>query len=210
MPRTRRFTVGILLALSLVTASATAAASALAAPAHPLSASKMFASTGFANTVSASEGAARMAPAGTGSFHTWKAAQTAAGFSLRRPTETAGLNRAGGIMVDNCPASGGHSKRDVIATYGSFQHRLLGIHQNNYGHPCVSLTGIRKLHTYKVEGTTAQLWGLCHVAGVPTCKTRKMSMFLSWHKDGIYYLATSHNVRRATIVAFARKLTKVG
>jgi hypothetical protein len=188
VPRTRRLTVGILLAGSLVIASATAAASALAAPAHPAS--------------------AKAAPASTGSFDTWRAAQRAAGFALRHPTETHGLARTGGIMVQRCPSK--PHKLIVIASYGSYRHRLLGIQQNNSGAQCVSLPGIHKLHTYRVEGSTAHLWGECHVPGTPTCKTRLMWMFLSWHKDGDFYMATSHNVRRATIVGFARKLAKVG
>jgi hypothetical protein len=195
VPRTRRFTVGILLAGSLVIAFATAAASALAAPAH---------------LAPARTAPSKTVPASTGSFLTWRAAQHAAGFALRRPSKTYGLTRTGGILVERCPAAGERRKRDVIATYGSFQHRLLGIQQNNSGATCVTLTGIHRLHTYHVDGVTAHLWGRCHVSGTPSCKTRKMWLFLSWRRHGIFYLVTSHNVRRVTIVGFARSLAKVG
>jgi hypothetical protein len=186
VPRARRLAAGILLASGLVAAPAAAAVSALAAPARP----------------------APAAPPSTGEFLTWPDAQHAAGFALRRPTDTYGLTRPAGIMVQRCPAERG--KRVVIATYGTFKHRLLGIQQNNFGGQCVSVTGIRRLHTYSVEGTNAHLWGACHVPGTPTCKTRLMWMFLSWRKDGVFYLATSHNVRRATIVGFARNMVKAG
>jgi hypothetical protein len=177
----RTLTVGLALAVSLGGGAMTLAPAALAAPA---------------------------APAGIGAFHTWSAAQSAAGFGLRKPTRTYGL-RLGPIVVTRCQATGKLKKRNVIASYGSPLHRLLAITQNNSGGACGDFGSARKLGTYRVQGRRAVLYGACGKNIGPPCSSRKISLFLVWTKNGKYCLASSHNERRSTLVRFARSLRRV-
>jgi hypothetical protein len=148
------------------------------------------------------------APAATGAFHSWSAAQRAAGFGLRKPTHSYGL--AGRpIVVAPCQATGMLKKREVIANYGSPLHRLLAINQNNSGGACGDFGSARKLGTYRVHGRRAVLYGACGKHIGPPCSSRKISLFLVWTKSGKYYLASAHNERRSTLVGFARSLKRV-
>ena len=194
MSRARLLTVGPLLAVSLLAASAVAATSALAAPAR---------------TAPARTAPAGTARAGIGAFLRWRPAQRAAGFALLRPTSTYGLDRSGPILVQRCTATGAARKRDVIASYGSFRRRLLGIEQNDSGGPCGNFGAARKLDTYRVDHAAARLWGICRMPHAPRCRARKIWLFLTWRKHGVYYQASSHNVWRAVIVGFARGLAAV-
>ncbi len=93
MHRMRTLAAGLAVAVSLGSGAMTLAPTALAAAARP---------------------------EGVGTFHSWRAAQRAAGFGLIRPGNTYGLRRNGLISVVRCQASGQMSKRDVFASYGSF------------------------------------------------------------------------------------------
>jgi hypothetical protein len=148
-------------------------------------------------------------PAGTGSFHTWRAAQRAAGFGLNAPSRTYGLRRNGPITIDRCPVTGQLSKRDVFASYGSFLGRELSIAQNNSGGPCGNFSAARKLGTVRVMGQRATLYGVCGRHLGPPCSSRKITLYLTWTKRGKYYEASSHNERRAAIVGFASSLRPV-
>jgi hypothetical protein len=191
VPRPRLLTVGLLIAVSLLTAAAITAASALAAPVLP-------------------GRAGQQDSARTGSFLRWRPAQRAAGFTLVRPTSTYGLGRSGPILVQRCAAAGEQRKPDVIASYGSYLHRLLGIQQNDSGGPCGNFGAARRLASYRVDHVTARLWGVCRMPHAPRCRARKIWLFLIWRKHGVRYQATSHNVWRAVIVGFARGLVAVG
>jgi hypothetical protein len=148
-------------------------------------------------------------PAGTGSFHSWRAAQRAAGFGLLRPSYTAGLRQTGAISVDRCQAAGKLSKRSVFAGYGSFLARWLSIQQDNAGGGCGNFGEARVLGHYRVQGRRATMFGVCGKHLGPPCSSRKITLYLTWNKHGNYYVAGSHNERRHALVAFARGLYPV-
>jgi hypothetical protein len=159
---------------------------------------------GLALAVSLGGGAMALAPAalaaptaaaGVGSFRTWSAAKSAAGFGLRKPNRSYGLG-LGPIVVTPCQAKGKLKKRDVIASYGSPLHRLLSIDQNNSGGACGGLRSVTKVRTYRVQGHRAVLYTSAH----------NLSLFLVWTKHGKYYVASSHNEPRSKLVGFARSL----
>jgi hypothetical protein len=183
---TRRLGVGLALAVCLAGSPALAGSSALAATSAPGSSA---------------------APAAT--FHTWRAAQHAAGFRLLRPKRTYKLKIAGGIHVEHCDVTGETSKRTADATYGKAGHALLGIEQNNSGGPCGNGETARALGKVKIHGVMAHLAGLCGMAGLPSCQSKKIFLFLTWKHHGIYYQAVSDDEARATIVGFARSLVRV-
>jgi|CZKT01.1.fsa_nt_gi hypothetical protein len=148
-------------------------------------------------------------PVGTGAFASWRGAQRAAGFGLLQPTRTYGLRRSGAIIVDRCEATGRQSKRQVFAGYGSVLSRMLGIGQDNSGGPCGNFGAARRLGSYRVQGRRATLWGVCGPHLGPPCSSRRITLFLTWTKGGKYYVASSHDERRAAIVGFARSLRPV-
>jgi hypothetical protein len=143
------------------------------------------------------------------SFHSWAAAQRAAKFGLLRPENRYSLKLIGTIHVERCHVTGETSKRLVDATYGKVGHALLGIEQNNSGGPCGNGETVKALRTYRMHGVTAQLSGLCGMTGLPSCRSKKIFLFLTWAHHGIYYQAVSSDEGRATIVGFARGLTRV-
>ena len=169
MHRMRTLAVGLTVAISLGSGAAALAPAALASVARPAS---------------------------VGTFHSWRAAQRAAGFGLIRPGNTYGLRRNGLISVVPCQASGQMSKRQVFASYGSF---LSG----------PELGAARVLGHYRVQGRRATLYGVCGKHLGPPCSSRRITMYLTWRKHGNYYEASSHNERRHTIVGFARSLHRV-
>ena len=60
-----------------------------------------------------------------------------------------------------------------------------------------------------VRGTRATLIGDCGSHGLPSCKSTKIFLFLSWRASGIYYQAMSYGESRNTLVGFARSLVRV-
>jgi hypothetical protein len=148
-------------------------------------------------------------PAAIGSFHSWHAAQRAAGFRLKRPTRLHGLTRSGLIVVMRCEVTGKLRKRNVFASYGKVQHRYLNISQNNSGGPCGNFGEAKKLRTYLIHGARATLFGVCGMKGEPSCHKRNIFLFLTWRRHHIFYVATSHDERRHVLVNFARSLRAV-
>ncbi len=193
----RRLAAGSMLVVTMAALSGLTAASALAAPARPASAAR------------AATAAIAAAPAGTGSFSTWRRAQRAAGFRLRRPTYTAGLRRAEQVLVEKCLVTHELSKRNVLSLYGSLSRGLLVLEQNNSGKPCGNFGAARKLGSYRVQHARATLWGTCGARKMPPCSSRKIALYLTWHRFGIYREASSYNERPRTLLRFARGLKKV-
>lgn len=182
MHRMRLLTVGLVVAVSLGAGATALAPLALASAARP---------------------------AGIGSFHSWRAAQRAAGFGLYAPVRTYGLRRNGLIIVDRCQVTGKLSRRNVFAGYGSFLGRELSIAQNNSGGPCGNFGAARRLGTVRVMGQRATLYGVCGRHLGPPCSSRKITLYLTWAKHGKYYEASAHNERPASLVGFARSLRPV-
>ena len=193
----RRLAAGSVLAVTMAALSGLTAASALARPASP------------ARTATAAAAAAPAAPAGAGSFSTWRRAQRAAGFRLRRPAYTAGLRRAEPVLVEKCLATHKQSKRNVLSVYGTLRSSLLVLEQNNSGNPCGNFGEAKKLGTYRVQHARATLWGACGAHGMPPCSHKKITLYLEWRRYGIYRLASSYNERPRTLLRFARGLKKV-
>jgi hypothetical protein len=178
------------------------AAAATAAAVIGIAATASIAATAFA---------AQAVPSGTGAFRTWHGAQSAAGFSLMKPTRTYGLARAGRIFVSRCDISRKKgTKRLVIAGYGSTPFANLTLTQNNSGGPCAIINAGKNLGRYRVNGTWANLIGDCGRAGLPRCSSRNIHLFLSWRKNSAYYQASSYGRRPAVLVGFARGLVPVG
>jgi hypothetical protein len=186
MFRTRAAVSCAALALSLGAATATLAPAALASG-HP-----------------------HAVPAGNGKFTSWTHAQTAAGFSLKKPTALHGLSRTGKILVTTCEVTGELTKRDVGATYGKLSTGLLTLDQNNSGHPCGDVGDAKLLATPKIDGVKAQLFGACGMTGEPPCSSKRTFLFLIWKKGKIAFVAQSHQETRAAIISFGRSLKPVG
>ena len=183
MHRIRRTTAGLALGIALTASCLSVTAVAQAAPARP---------------------------AGTGSFKTWPAAQKAAGFKLVKPRKTDGLKQAGRIDVLRCEVFGEMSARLVAASYGKPSKIFLGIEQNNSGGPCGNIGVAKDLGRYRVHGVWAYLIGECGLPELPvSCSSRNIWLYLSWTKHHVFYQASSHDQRRATIVGFARGLVPV-
>ncbi len=129
---------------------------------------------------------------------------------MLRPTKTFGLPINNKISVARCEISKKKAKkRLVIASYGRTVRANLTISQNNSGSPC---TKTRKVHVPRallVRGARATLIGDCGVKGLPSCKSTKIFLFLSWRASGIYYQAMSYGESRNTLVGFARSLVRV-
>ena len=94
-----------------------------------ISAAALVAVMGVTATASvAATPAAASAKVQPGKYHSWKAAQRAAGFGLLRPGSTDGLKRTnGGIQVVRCAP--GYAT--VYAQYGRTKGRLLGLIQDD-------------------------------------------------------------------------------
>jgi len=144
-----------------------------------------------------------------GKYHTWKAAQRAAGFRLLRPAGTDGLKRTnGGIQVVRCAP--GYAT--VYVQYGRAKGRLLGLIQDDLkgAQPCSNIGEATTLGHPKVDGVRATLLGACGtMTGQPSCHSAHLWLFLVWTRHGNYYQALSHDESRRTIVAFGRRLRKV-
>ena len=146
---------------------------------------------------------------GLGMFGSWKAAQSAAGFKLLRPTRTYGHVRNGLIGVTRCEVKKSAS-RVVVANYGLTPFSTLALYQNNSGRACATMGKVKVLGTVKVDGTTGQLTGKCGMAGLRSCKSAKIFLFLTWTRHGTYYVASSFGESRATLTGFATGLHPVG
>ena len=154
--------------------------------------------------------AAPLRSAGIGQFPSWRAAQKAAGFQLLRPTKTFGLPINSKISVARCEISKKKAKkRLVIASYGRTVRANLTISQNNSGSPCTKTRKVTFLGHYSVRGARATLIGDCGVKGLPSCKSTKIFLFLSWRSSGVYYQAMSYGETRSVLVGFARSLVRV-
>jgi hypothetical protein len=170
---------------------------------------RVVATAGITGAAIAVAGAAAAWATPAPAYSTWPSAQRAAGFPLHRPTKTFGLKRAGGILVTPCAVTGHLRWRDVGANYEGTRHRVLAIEQNNSGAPCSNFGEARLLGHYAVDGTTADLFGVCGMHGLPPCSSVNKYLFLTWVRHGISFQGTSHNEPRTSLVAFARALVLV-
>jgi hypothetical protein len=152
---------------------------------------------------------AQAQPSGFGMFGTWKAAQAAAGFKLLRPTRTYGHVRNGLIGVTRCEVKKSTSKV-VVASYGLTPFSTLALYQNNSGRPCSTMGKVKVLGKVKVDGTTGQLTGKCGMAGLRSCKSTKIFLFLTWKRHGTYYVASSFGQSSARLTGFAAGLHPLG
>jgi hypothetical protein len=154
--------------------------------------------------------AAPLRSAGIGQFSSWRSAQAAAGFGLMRPTKTYRLPITNKISVARCEISKKKAKkRLVIGSYGRTVRANLTISQNNSGSPCTTTRKGTMLGHYTVHGQRATLIGDCGTRGLPSCRSTKIFMFLSWRAHGVYYQAMSYGESRNTLVGFARSLVRV-
>lgn len=148
-----------------------------------------------------------------GTFRSWPAAQQAAGFRLLRPTRTFGLRINGKITVTRCLTRKLIKKKKgaklVFANFDPTPSAALEISQNNSGGPCRSVGEVRRLGAFKVDGVTATLLGECGRKPFNACSSRRIWLFLSWRRRGVYYMASSYDELARTILAFARDLKPV-
>jgi hypothetical protein len=177
-----------------------------------ISAAAVMAGLGVTAASSMAAPAAASAKVHPGTYHSWKAAQHAAGFKLLRPAGTDGLKATnGGIQVGTCA---GYPRKyaDISAEYGHRKGKLLGLIQDNAPHaaPCSNIGEATTLGHYKVDGTRATLLGACGTApGEPSCHAAHLWLYLTWTRHGHYYQVLSHDESRHTIVAFGRRLHNV-
>lgn len=147
-----------------------------------------------------------------GTFGTWRGAQKAAKFKLIRPTRTYGLKRNGLITVGRCARTVTQkvAHADVTVSYGLTPFSVLSLSQNNSGGPCTKVGKVKTLGHVKVDGRRAVLSGKCGMPGLLSCKSKKIFLFLTWKKHGVYYVASSFGHSRKTLAGFAKGLRKVG
>ena len=157
----------------------------------------------------ASAGAPAGAPAATGSFKTWPAAQRAAGFRLKKATRTYGLRRTNDILVSKCEVAGKLRKRNVYAEWRGSKKRYMSIDQNNSGGPCSNFGAARPLGTYRIQGHKAHMYGFCGIGTLPSCRSKNIVLVLTWKAGRDYYVTYSHNEWRRTLVSFSRSLRRV-
>jgi len=152
-----------------------------------------------------------------GTYHSWPAAQRAAGFGLLRPGVSDGLKlNSRGITVGGCEGYPAARYATVIALYGAntSSSRQFTLFQADAPHasiyPCSNIGEATRLGSYKVDGTTAVLYGACGtLKGERPCTGRHLWLELLWVRHGVEYQVQSHDESRAANVAFARKLHKV-
>ncbi len=160
-------------------------------------------------SIAATAVAAPNAGAGTGLFASWHSAQSAAGFGLLRPTKTYGLAQAGKISVARCEISKKKAaRRLVISQYGPKPSANLTISQNNSNGPCTRTRKGKALGQFRVLGSKAFLTGDCDAPHLPACSSRKIFLFLTWRKSGVYYQASSYGETRAVLLGFAKSLVR--
>jgi hypothetical protein len=140
-------------------------------------------------------------------YKSWGAAQRAAHFHLKHPTKTYGLTRQGSIHVLRCQI--GHKRfRKLVAADYAKGTRNLALDQAS-GSKCIGATGFTRLGTDRVQGTTAIMYGLCGGTGEPSCRTKGITLLLTWHNGKRHYGAFSNKESRANLLGFARGLRKV-
>jgi hypothetical protein len=145
----------------------------------------------------------------SGLYKTWPAAQRAARFGLLRPGSTDGLKmQSQGIRVLGCQGGA-----NVIALYGpvSGRGRLIALLQDDArgAQACENPGEGKALGRYKVDGTTATLYGACGIPGSPSCSAPHQYYWLVWTRHGRYYQVFTHDLTRAQNVRIARHLHKV-
>lgn len=145
--------------------------------------------------------------AGIGMFSTWPKAQQEAQFTLMKPGTTYGLHSVGGILVTACLAA--RHKGDVVASYGSILHKSLALEQDNAGRPCHSGYAGTALGTYTIHRHKAHLYGYCGFGAAPACSSTDIELWLTWKVNSDYYVASSHDESRTSLVGFADVLKKV-
>lgn len=150
------------------------------------------------------------ASADNGRFSTWSAAQTAAGFGLKKPTVLHGLHQAGKIQVTISDCDNKPTKHDVIVGYGKFSTGFLTLEQNNSGDTCGDVGDATLLATPKIDGVKAHLYSACGQSGQPPCSSKRATFFLVWKKGKIAFAAESEHEPRSAIISFGRSLKPVG
>ena len=98
----------------------------------------------------------------------------------------------------------------VTVSYGRTPYKTLSLSQNNSGGPCAKTGSVKQLGHVKVDGRNALLTGKCGMLGLPSCKSKKIFLFLTWKKHGVYYAASSFGLFRKTLAGFAQGLRLVG
>jgi hypothetical protein len=155
---------------------------------------------GAGMTATSAMAATHVAPAGVhqGVYHSWKAAQKAAQFSLLRPGGTDGLKPDGGIAVVRC-AGYRPPAATVSAGYGHPGGRFIGLIQDDAPRaaPCSNIGEASVLGHYRVDGARATLLGA------------HRWLFLTWTRHGRYYLVLTHDESRGSTVALGRQLRSV-
>ncbi len=141
------------------------------------------------------------------SYNSWGAAQRAAHFHLKHPTQTYGLHRHGRIVVDSCPVGHNRFRKLVAAGYLKSGGETFALNQSSG--KCISAMGFTRLGTDRVQGTTAILYGLCGSKGEPACSAKGITLLLTWHSGKRHYGAYSSKESRAHLLGFARGLRKV-
>lgn len=168
-----------------------------------LTAAPALAATGTASMKAAS--VTTTAPAGTGSFKTWTAAQKAAGFSLFVPKNTAGLKRTHNILVTRCTATT-KVRFDVYAQWGT--KTFMALDQNNAGLACSNIGAARSLGSFKVRGVTYKLFGFCGRSFQPACTSKAAPLVMTWKIGSRFFMAFSKGVLRSTLLNFATSIKK--
>ncbi|MEP7024533.1 MAG: hypothetical protein ABJB47_12185 [Actinomycetota bacterium] len=197
MHRTRAAATCLVLAAGLGGSAATFAPGASASARHA------------PQSVTTHAGAATARPAEVSVVRSWRAAQRAAGFDLRRPGPRAHLRWSGLLQVAPCNLPGLHSKITVTTFYGAVSGRYLAIGQNNSATICTNFTAPTPLGNVRVQGVEAHMFGTCGAIGLPSCDTPGIFRQLYWTKNGIVYSAGSHGVSRRVLISFARGLHRV-
>ena len=141
---------------------------------------------------------------------TWAQARHAAGFALVRPTTTAGLARNGAIVIEPCFVTDFEDRRQVTATYGTFDGKLVGLYQTNAPMPCGDAGEQTFLRNVRVRGRRAAVYADCGFDGMPACSDPDLTYHIKWRAAHGYREVTAGggiSLRKA--VRVARTLTKV-
>ncbi|MEP7025060.1 MAG: hypothetical protein ABJB47_14960, partial [Actinomycetota bacterium] len=97
----------------------------------------------------------------------------------------------------------------VDASYGRLGHGQLALEQNNSGGRCMNLGHARSLGTVKIGKVTAHWWANCGRKGELSCSSNKIVRYLTWKVGSNFYISSSQNESKATLVTFSRSLHSV-